>query len=132
MLFRSYDGYNGCSLIPTASQNADAANNKITSYSRVLTADSVAIKSMLVAKHPVIIGINEDQSFLSAGPGFIWRVKLSTGNAHCLIICGYDNSKHAYKVMNSWGTSWGDAGYSYIDYDLLPQVASYFSFVIQN
>jgi C1A family cysteine protease len=27
-------------------------------------------------------------------------------------------------VINQWGTSWGDAGYSWIDYDLLPKVSS--------
>ena len=34
-----------------------------------------------------------------------------------MVIVGYDNSKRAFKVANSWGSDWGDNGYGWIDYD---------------
>ena len=82
--------------------------------------------------HPLIISIAADQSFLDATAGFIWRTNLGGGISHALVICGYDDSKHAYKVFNSWGTSWGDAGYSWIDYDLLPTVSYFYAYIINN
>jgi C1A family cysteine protease len=41
---------------------------------------------------------------------------------HAISLCGYDDSKHAYYAINSWGTSWGSAGYIWIDYDFLATI----------
>jgi hypothetical protein len=127
-----YSSSNGCSTMPSNTQMSEANLYKIASYSKIATSDIATMKSMIVNKHPLIIGIVTDNSFLSAGPGFIWRTQTGTSVGHALSICGFDDSKHAYKVFNSWGTSWGDAGYSWIDYDLLPIVGSYYTYVIQN
>jgi C1A family cysteine protease len=119
--------------MPTAAQMTEAANYKIASYSRLVSSDITAIKTMLVNKHPVIITINPDQPFWDAQPGFVWRsYTAAPGISHALIICGYDDAKHAYKVMNSWGTEWADAGFSWIDYDFFPQTAFYYSYVING
>ena len=126
-----YSSYNGCSLMPTADQLAQAANYKISGFSRVPVADITAIKTMIVNKHPLVITFAIDQSFSQAHPGFVWRsYSGAPGVSHSVAICGYDDSKHAYKIMNSWGTTWGDAGYSWIDYDFLPQAAYYYAYVI--
>lgn len=53
-----------------------------------------------------------------------------TGNSHSVVIVGYDDaltidlnpfpkSVGAFRVMNSWGTGWGDGGYGYIPYRYL-------------
>jgi hypothetical protein len=127
-----YSSTNGCSLFPSTSQIAEAGQFRIASYARVLSSDVTAIKSMLVAKHAVIITVGTDDSFWNAQPGFVWKAYSGPiGISHSLVVCGYDDARHAYKVMNSWGTGWGDAGYSWIDYDFLPQCAFYYSYVIQ-
>lgn len=127
-----YSDVNGCSLFPNATQEANASNYKIASYAAIPSTDQVAIKTMVSSKHPVIANITADNSFMNAGPGFVWRSYSGSGSLpHALVICGYDDTKHAYKVMNSWGTTWGDAGFSWIDYDFFPQKASYFTFAIQ-
>ncbi|MGN6164078.1 MAG: Ig-like domain-containing protein [Flavisolibacter sp.] len=126
-----YSSSNGCSLLPTTLQTSEAANFKIASYSKIVTSDVTAMKTMVVNKHPVIITIATDQSFWNAQPGFIWKTySAAPGISHTLVICGFDDARHAYKVMNSWGTTWGDAGYSWIDYDFLPQASFYYSYVI--
>lgn len=121
-----YSDLNGCSLTPTASQTNEAVNFKITSYTRLYNTDVTAIKTMLVNKHPLVFMVATDQSLWNAGPGFIWKsYSGSPGVGHAMAICGYDDAKHAWKVFNSWGTNWGDAGYTWIDYDFLPQAAYY-------
>ena len=128
-----YSGINGCSLLPTASQTTEAANYKIASYSKIVSSDIAAIKTMIVNKHPVVITVATDQTFWDAQPGFIWKSYTnSPGVSHSLVICGYDDAKHAYKVMNSWGTAWGEMGFSWIDYDFLPVAAFYYGYVINN
>jgi hypothetical protein len=124
-----YSSSNGCALIPTASQDAEAANYKIASYSAIANNDQATIKSKISSNHPIIITVNIDNSFYNAGPGFIWSSSTGTVAAHALTICGYDDSKHAYKVINSWGTNWGDSGYTWIDYTFFPTVASYYLYV---
>jgi hypothetical protein len=118
-----YNDYNGCSIQPSANQVSEAANFKIKSFSLIYTSDITAIKSMIASNHSMAISIRYDDIFLNAGTNTIW--KTTTGliyGSHAILICGYDDSKHAFKIMNSWGTSWGNGGFSWIDYDLLPNL----------
>jgi hypothetical protein len=126
-----YSDVNGCSLQPTSAQVSNASGYKISSYSLIPNTDQTAIKTMIASKHPVIVTLLADNSFINAGPGFIWKTSVAGTLRHCVVICGYDDAKHAYKVMNSFGTAWGDAGFSWIDYDLFPQKSTYDTYVIQ-
>lgn len=37
---------------------------------------------------------------------------------HAMMIVGYDDSRKAFRIQNSWGTTeWGDKGYIWVDYD---------------
>jgi hypothetical protein len=127
-----YDDLNGCSVLPDNSQNLNAAGYKISSYVKIVNSDQVAIKTMLASKHPVIATLIVDNSFVNARTGFVWSTYSGSGALpHTLILCGYDDAKGAYKVMNSWGTGWGDAGYSWITYDFFPQKSSSYLYAIQ-
>ncbi len=123
-----YSSWNGCGTFPNTSQLAEASNFKIASYSRILTSDKTTIKTMLATNHPVIINVSADNSFINAGPDFIWKIKTSGTLPHAIIIVGYDDSKNAYKVMNSWGATWGDGGFSWIDYDFFLTVTGYYAY----
>jgi len=127
-----YSDVNGCSLVPDANQLTNASEYKISTYVKIANTDQIAIKTMITQQHAVIATVIADNSFVNAGAGFIWKSYSGAGALpHTIIICGYDDAKHAYKVMNSWGTSWGDAGFSWIDYDLFPSQSSYYTYAIQ-
>jgi C1A family cysteine protease len=38
-----------------------------------------------------------------------------------MVICGYNDAKKAFRVMNSWGKGWADNGFAWIDYDFFAQ-----------
>lgn len=126
-----YNGVNGCSL-PTAAYDAEAALHKIGTYSKILHTDTTAIKTLLYSNHPIIVPLTLDNAFQSAGPGFIWNFNTKNdGSApHALLVVGWDNGKQAYKVMNSYGTGWGDGGFSWINYDYFQTVTGYYLYVI--
>jgi hypothetical protein len=110
-----------CQPTETELQKQIALQYKIEGYYKIYTTDRAAIRSMIDQKNPVIISLACDQSFLDAKAGFVWRQYSGSGYLpHCVVICGYDDVKNAWLIMNSWGTSWGDAGYSWIGYELFP------------
>jgi len=61
-----YSSTNGCSLMPNSAQMSEALNYKITGYSKIVYTDRTAIKSMVSQKHPVIVTILADNSFINA------------------------------------------------------------------
>jgi len=113
--------------MPTAPANADeyAAAYKIRAYARIGTVDEV--KQAIVKDGPVLAGILVCESFVNSKGGLIplpgenGRDNILGGHAVC--VTGYDddmkNGSHTgyFEVRNSWGESWGDAGYGYIPYD---------------
>jgi C1A family cysteine protease len=126
-----YSDMNGCDASIATPFNGAAAAYKISSYGKLVNNDVTGIKTMLNNHHAVIASLALDNSFLNAGPGFIWSSYSGSGGAgHTLIIVGYDDSKNAYKVMSSWGTGWGDSGFSYIDYNFFPTRAGYYVYVM--
>jgi hypothetical protein len=51
---------------------------------------------------------------------------------HAMALVGYDDVKQAFRVRNSWGTSWGDNGSIWIDYDFFCTKFCFAAFVAQN
>lgn len=119
-----YSWTNGCSTAPTIEQMSEAANYKIRDYTRIAATDSLGIKRALLENHALVIQITPDQAFMDAGPGFVWSSFTWPLGAHVVALCGWDDNKGAYKIINSWGTTWGDGGYGWISYSLFPSVSS--------
>ncbi|MEZ0485227.1 C1 family peptidase [Fibrella aquatica] len=59
-----------------------------------------------------------------------WSPELSPslGSGHAVCVVGYDDrmfGKGAFKLVNSWGSNWGDQGYFWIAYDDFNKYAKY-------
>ncbi|NVO12205.1 MAG: C1 family peptidase [Bacteroidales bacterium] len=105
-----------CTTMPNATQLADALNYKIAGYSTV-TRTTAGIKAQLDAGKPVIVAGNVNSAFeyLANGAVLTTFVGSSLGG-HCYCVVGYDDTKNAFKFMNSWGTSWASSGFGWIGY----------------
>ncbi|AQR93851.1 C1 family peptidase [Clostridium saccharoperbutylacetonicum] len=106
---------------PTASQKANAAKYKAADWSQLPDGNYSAIKAQLASGNPVVIGIEVYPDFdnLSASNPVYDKIYGSSRGGHALCVIGYDDSKRAVKIINSWGTSWGINGYGWISYDLI-------------
>lgn len=90
------------------------------------------VKRQLDMGHPVTFGANLPegfQEFRSTNRGADGKLTdvtqvfkgggICTGThcgGHAMVITGYDDTRAAYRVLNSWGTDWGDNGYIWWDY----------------
>ena len=112
-----------CSQQPNTTQINNASDNKIVKYEKVTDLSSDNIKKALLSGYPILIGAELDLDFCNSNSSYVWVSNSSSfvGN-HAMVIMGYDDSKSAFKILNSWGTSWGDNGYGWIDYSNLSNV----------
>jgi len=120
-LYSSMPGVDGdCDTQPDSTQRAEAANYKISAYSKIPFASRDQIKEALATNHPVVFSCVMDNLMINApnDSNWTWKSKYPTGSfPHTMTLVGYDDSKNAYKVINQWGIGWGHEGYSWIDYN---------------
>ncbi|MDE5421167.1 C1 family peptidase [Ancylomarina sp. DW003] len=113
-----------CDLYPNNNQAALAANYKISNYNR-LAIDKDTFKDQLAAGKPIVVGGPIYYQFYYMGYGDIQtRTGYYSYGGHCYCVVGYDDSKKAFKVYNSWGTSWGTDGYGWVSYKIMARVWS--------
>jgi hypothetical protein len=107
--------------------------NKYRPGQAVSAADKQAFIAQIIAGlqkgQPFYVGVMLDDSFMSDDRGFIPTPNIKTFRAtggHAIAIVGYGqyrtaaksknpDNKFYFKFINSWGTSWGDKGYGYLD-----------------
>jgi hypothetical protein len=80
---------------------------------------------------PIVLAINRyDLPPLNPSPeeNYMRPNENKTNVGHAILCVGYDNDKFgngALKFINSWGTQWGENGYSWIRYADLPKIMVY-------
>jgi C1A family cysteine protease len=106
-------------VAPTAAQVAEAATHKGGDY--IFINRTVNDMQAALQFTPFVIGIKSYQSLSNPQGGYIpWGngVSPATGG-HALLVVGYDDSRQAFRVQNSYGTGWGEGGYAWISYGYL-------------
>lgn len=126
-----YSGTNGCdSSIITEANKQEALNYKISGYTKFSHTDTARVKEMVRSNKAVVFSFFADNTFINARAGFIWKVSTGNSLAHACAVIGYDDSKNAFKIINSFGTEWGDGGYGWIDYRLFYSIVGNYVYVI--
>lgn len=85
---------------------------QIKSYHDVQQYDEDALKAA-VAQQPVSVAIEADQSGFQFYNGGVFTGYCGTQLDHGVLVVGYgtDDDQDYWLIKNSWGASWGDAGY---------------------
>ncbi len=82
------------------------------------TQDILSVKMAIANSHPVIIGARSFPSIHQAKER--WIVGNETCSSyHAMCIVAYDDNMYggSFQIQNSWGTWWGDGGYTWITYN---------------
>jgi len=109
---------NDCSTQPDSAQRCKAGKHKIKGWKKIDPYNLILLKRAISQKNPVIFSIVIDKGFDKITAPFTWKKRYGPmEQVHTMVIAGYDDSRNAFSVMNSWGTKWGDKGFIWIDYN---------------
>ena len=122
-----------CSNLPTEEEKEMADVNKIEDYFIVGIPDTNTdpnytlinlIKTLVSEGNPIIISLdisNINFTYLDTiDNDFVARTYSNTPIdtcGHAVLIVGYNDELNAFKFVNSWGTTWGNEGYAWLDYN---------------
>lgn len=117
-----------CTTQPDEIDDAEAAENKISDYKGLSGMNMVdEIKTLLTQQSSIMISVTISKQFgaIDSFGQAAYRehtVNYSETGCHSMLLVGYDDFYNAFKVVNSWGPDWGNAGFVWIDYKAFDNV----------
>ncbi|MDQ4504633.1 C1 family peptidase [Sinomonas sp. ASV322] len=108
---------------PTQQCYIDAKQHRAVSYQRV-TRSLQQMQGCLAAGFPFVFGFTVYESFESPQVAQTGVAPMPAPNeqvlgGHAVVAVGYDSASQRFRVRNSWGTGWGQAGYFTLPYQYL-------------
>jgi hypothetical protein len=140
-----YSNMGNCSGTSSGNANNKLANYRKIAYNNSLSGNAIKkdgmtqnnFKGYLAQGRPVLFGAKLGDRFMRWNSANI--ISSDTYNNpgmqhayHAMILVGYDDSKKAFRVRNSWGTGWGDNGSIWVDYNFFLEEFCFAAFVAQN
>jgi C1A family cysteine protease len=115
------------------------ANNKLETYRKIANSSTGEgmnldnFKGYLAQGRPVVISATVCNRFDRwNSSSVISSDTYDNCGGHAMVLVGYDDSKGAFRVRNSWGTNWGDNGSIWVEYDFFLKEFTKAAFVAQN
>jgi hypothetical protein len=87
------------------------------------STSATEVKNFLLSRDggTVVIGIDWTASMFDPDTrGFIEPTGADEGG-HCLLAVGYSHVRNAFRLLNSWDVTWGQAGRCWIHYDAMQE-----------
>lgn len=125
-----------CGTLPTPEQEKKASKNRINDYYRLQSNNDKPeleeIKRQIANGNPVLIGIPIDQDFSSSNLR-LWDLNNSNNiDQHAVVLTGYDDEKQAFRLLNSWGSNWGNNGYIWATYRKIEKVITSDTYILEK
>jgi hypothetical protein len=108
-----------CGRTPTAAELKEASQYRIKGWSALDARKIEDVKAQLARGVPVIFDMRVSEQFQQfKGSGVFDVSGVMSGGGHTMIAIGYDDSRNAFRIQNSWGRTWGEGGYAWLSYPL--------------
>lgn len=103
---------------PDANAAVDRPLNKYGAYAAVDTTTDAMRSALAFQGAPLVVAIPVFNGFYAPDAnGFVSNAGALQGY-HAVVVIGYDDTKGAFRIRNSWGLAWGDAGHCWYPYSL--------------
>ena len=113
-----------CTLKPGPAVMGAASQFRIRSWKALDPKKIDDAKGQLHSGNPVVFGMEISADFEQWKGDAIYDDTTSARiGGHAMVIVGYSEAKQAFKIINSWGTSWGDKGFGWISYRAMRELA---------
>jgi C1A family cysteine protease len=109
-----------CSPSPNVEMQSKATKFRIRAWQFIHPSRLDQIKAQLADGQPIIFGARLAKSFHDfRGDGIYSRKEREPllKELHAMALIGYDDDRKAFRLLNSWGTGWGDQGRAWMAYD---------------
>ena len=119
-----YTNMGNCAGNPSGSQDSEAAKYKIKAYREININDVSNVKSYLNQGKLIVFGARLGDEFMLADNNFDYLYQQTSFDCsgmhanHAMVIAGYDDNRGpngCFLVVNTWGKSWGNDGYIWVD-----------------
>jgi len=138
-----YTNMGDCSQTPSQDWTTEAANNKLVNFRKIADQNNVAsmkvsnFKAYLAEGRPIVIGARLGDRFMQwkSDAAIDYDTYLNPGMQHAyhaMVLAGYDDNRNAFKIINTWGNTWGNGGTIWVDYDFFVNNFCFAAFVAQN
>jgi hypothetical protein len=122
-----FQGTTNYKVAPTAAQNANAANYRITGWTRLWSGNKqgtnaqTVIEQALANGMPVAVGFPVFNDFMNLGSHTLYTTTSGTSlGGHMVTAFGYDAD--GVYLRNQWGTDWGNNGDAHVSWAFVEQV----------
>lgn len=102
--------------------------HKISKWAKIKSTGTQRVSDVianLAAMNPVQIGFDVGDSWFAYQPGEILQEEKSVKGGHAVLIVGWDPSRTAFLIENSWGSGWGDDGFCLVDAEVVAGLTAY-------
>lgn len=120
-----------CGTLPKNGLQQKASANKIKGFQRLFSHQKntlhhiESVRKMIAVGKPVIVSLQVEANFykIPKGAKYYWphREAFSGWSGHAMVVVGYDDKKQAFRLLNSFGTDWGDNGFIWVKYQLFAE-----------
>jgi hypothetical protein len=108
-----------CGRVPNSDELQEAAKYRIKGWTKISDAKKIEdVKAQLARGVPVIFDMHVSDEFQQFKGNSVLDIPgVMTGGGHTMLAIGYDDSRKAIRIQNSWGRKFGEGGYAWLSYD---------------